>query len=1029
MNRSLRVLALAAVTLPAAVYAQSTATLAGTVTDPSGAALPNAQILLHNKGTGTDRTVVSTGTGDFSAPSLAPGEYTVTVTAPGFANYQVETLNLQVDQHLQFNVKMALATAGQTVNVGTQDVPIESGTITVGQVIDRKTVQEIPLNGRHFLDLTTLTPGGVTAPANGFLTSPSRGLGSNSFVTAGNREDSVNFQINGVNLNDMVQNQITFQPSISTTSEFKIDNQTFSAEYGRSSGSIVNVATRAGTNQFHGEAFEYIRNNDLDARNYFNAAGTPMSTLKRSNFGASVGGPIVRDHTFFFVSYEGLRQAQSIILNNQVLTDAQRAGVTDPVAQKLLQFIPVANSTIGTGTTPNAYATSVPGPVQIDQGTADIQQVFSPKDTLHGFYALQEDTRTEPNLQGNNVPGFGDHRHAKRQILTVNETHVVSPTMVNDLRVGFNRIYIGFLPNTTLDPTTYGLNTGTTGAIGLPQFTISGPNTNFGGPAGFPQGRTDTLGVISDNLTTIHGKHSVKVGGEYRRFINANFNGDTGNVLFNSVSNFQQGLVTSFTITPAQYTSRVYVNALGAFAQDTWTISPRLTAELGFRFEWNGSPTAGDNRFVIFNPGQDSLQQVGTAGLGRSPYRQNLNYEPRVGVSYDVAGNGRTIVRAAFGYMADQPETNLVTGLASNPPFSTKVSYTSATAPLHLESMYSGAAAAGISLSAVDPNYRNAYMEDYNLNIQQEVKGQIALSIGYYGSQGHHLRQYLNLNQPSALGVRPFQALSTSSPIDPGKSIKGVNILESAGVGQSNYNAMWVTAQKNFARGLQFQVNYSLSKSMDLGSQTSALLEDSTRPYLNYGPSDFDTRHRVGANAVYNLPFKGNRLTEGFVLTGVAQWQTGNPLNVTTTSTYTGLSGVMRPNMIAPLHYAKQKVSKTGVQWFGTGIVCTQANTTPGCVFQIPTTGFGNMSRNKLTGPGFTDVDLSLEKNTRVFKTLNFQFRVDAFDIFNHPSFGNPSTVIAGPTTTSFGVISSTRFPVGDLGSSRQLQFAGKFTF
>ena len=203
---------------------------------------------------------------------------------------------------------------------------IDASTITVGQVIDQRTVQEIPLNGRHFLDLTVLTPGGVTAPQNGNLTSPSRGLGANSFITAGNREDTVNFQINGVNLNDMVQNQITFQPSINTTSEFKINNSTYSAEYGRSSGSIVNVNTRSGTNQFHGEAFDYLRNNWLDARNYFNRKGTRQASLIRNNFGGALGGPIWRNHAFFFGSYEGLRQHQGLTLRSSgVLSAAQRA--------------------------------------------------------------------------------------------------------------------------------------------------------------------------------------------------------------------------------------------------------------------------------------------------------------------------------------------------------------------------------------------------------------------------------------------------------------------------------------------------------------------------------------------------------------------------------------------------------------------------------------------------------------------------------------------------------------------------------
>ena len=1026
MRHKLHLACLATLISAVPALAQSTATLAGTVKDPTGAVLPGATVVVHNNGTGVDRTITSDSAGQYVVPSLIPGDYNITVTAVGFARFVNKDFVLQVDQKATLDVPLSPASVGETVQVEGGAPVIQAETITVGEVISSRTVQEIPLNGRHFLDLTVLTPGGVVAPQNGSLTSPSRGLGANSFNTAGNREDSVNFMINGINLNDQTQNQITFQPSIDTTSEFKINNQTFSAEYGRSSGSIVNVSTRSGTNQFHGEAFEYLRNDSLDARNYFNPVGQEKAEFHRSNFGGSLGGPIRRDKTFFFVSYEGLRQHQGIIINNPVLTVAQRAAVTNTISQNLLQFIPLPNTISGTGTTLNAYTTTTPGPVQIDQGTADIEQVFSTKDTLHGFYAAQEDTRVEPTLQGDNLPNFGDHRHATRQVLTLNETHIFSPNLVNEARLGFNRIGIAFTPNNDTNPTSLGLDTGTTGNTGIPYTEIVGPNLIFGGPASFPQGRTDTLGIFSDTLTLLKGKHSISMGGEFRRFININFTGDTGTLTFNSVANFQDGLANVYTITPVTYTSRVYDNALGAFIQDSYKVTPQLLLELGFRFEWNGSPTLGDNKGTNFLPSTDSLVQLGTDGQGRSPYTQNYNYEPRVGFAYDVFGTGKTVVRGAYGYMADQPETNAVSGLASNAPFSDKVNYNNSTTPIPLSSLFPSAGAAGISISAVQQNLHNAYTQDFNLNLQQQIAGGIAFSIGYYGSVGHHLREYINLNQPNAAGVRPFPTLSPSSPFDPGVS-SNVNILQTADVGQSNYNAMWVTAQKNFHNGFEFEANYDLSKSLDLGSLSTSELQDSTRPYLNYGPSDFDTRHRVAGRAVYNFPFKGNRLVTGFRLIGVVQYQTGNPLNVTTTSTFTGISGVLHPNVIAPITYPKNRSSATTVQWFSNS-VCTQAATTPGCIFQIPTTGFGDLSRNALTGPGFADVDVSLEKNTKIYNNLNFQLRADAFDIANHPSFGNPG-LTASPGSTSFGVITSTRFPTGDSGSSRQLQFAAKLVF
>jgi hypothetical protein len=444
-------------------WAQSTATLSGVVTDPTGAVVSHAQVVVHSLATGLDRTVVTDAAGVYVAASLQPGDYKVQVTAAGFSMDTIEKVTLEVAQSLTVNPKLAVASAGETVQVESSAASqIESSTITVGEVIGRNTVQELPLNGRHFLDLTVLTPGGVIAPTAGSLTAASRGLGANSFITAGNREDSVNFQINGINLNDISQNQITFQPSIDTTSEFRINNQTFSAEYGRSDGSIVTVATRSGTDHFHGELFDYFRNEALDARNYFNrsfnpSTGLPLvantgdkAPLKRNNFGGSVGGPVWKGHTFFFFSYEGLRQHQGILQNSPVFSQAQQTAFAanasaDPIAAAFAALIPLPNSGA-------SYVSFTPGPVQIDQYTGDVLQQLGQNDSLHGFYAFQKDVRTEPALQGDTLPGWGDHRAAHRQIGTLQYVHIFNSNVSNEARLGFNRIAIAFNPANLINP-------------------------------------------------------------------------------------------------------------------------------------------------------------------------------------------------------------------------------------------------------------------------------------------------------------------------------------------------------------------------------------------------------------------------------------------------------------------------------------------------------------------------------------------------------------------------------------------------
>ena len=306
--------------------AQSTGAIQGNIVDAQGAVVPGVTVTVRNVATGVERTTVSDADGDYLTPSLAPGLYRIETHLSGFGD-QARDIEVDVARTSVVNIRLTIGPVAETVSVVGASPVIETATTSVGQVISQRTVQEIPLNGRHFVDLGLLIPGSVTPPQNGFLTAPLRGQGSFAFNTAGNREDTVNFMINGVNLNDPAQNQITFQPSINTVSEFKVDNSTFSAEYGRNSGAIVNIATRSGANDFHGEAFEFFRDDALDSRNFFNAEPAPKSPFRRNQFGANVGGPIIKNRTFFFGTYEGLRQRQGIDINSGVLRDDQRAAV------------------------------------------------------------------------------------------------------------------------------------------------------------------------------------------------------------------------------------------------------------------------------------------------------------------------------------------------------------------------------------------------------------------------------------------------------------------------------------------------------------------------------------------------------------------------------------------------------------------------------------------------------------------------------------------------------------------------------
>ncbi|HEU4389621.1 MAG TPA: TonB-dependent receptor, partial [Blastocatellia bacterium] len=999
------------------------------------------------------RSTETDSSGNYQVAALPVGTYRIEVKADGFSTQSISELRLEVSQITVQNFQMQVGGVTQQVTVTAQPGVVETTTTTVGQVISQRTVQEIPLNGRHFVDLGLLIPGSVTPPQNGFLTAPLRGQGSFAFNTAGNREDTVNFMINGVNLNDMVQNQITFQPSINTLQEFKVDNSTYSAEYGRNSGAIVNIATRSGSNDFHGEAFEFLRNDAFDARNFFDATIPPF---KRNQFGVALGGPVRKENTFFFFTYEGTRQRQGLTLNGNTLTDAQRAGVTDPVVQKLLDFIPHATRVdtvliptpaqpAGVPTPVGRFQGSATAPVNIDQFTGDVSHVIGKNDRLHGYYVFQRDLRGEPTLQGNTLPNFGDTRQSHRQIFTLNETHSFGSNLVNEARFGFNRIHITFTPNQLLNPADFGIKNGINEPIGLPQISITGFNFNFGGPSGFPQGRGDTTFVLADSASYLRGPHSLKFGGEWRRFLNNNFARNIGTFAFaqgappNPASAFQAGNANSFNVSIGDVSSSIAQGALGFFVQDNYKLKPHLTLELGLRYDWFMSPTERYDRFVVFDPTRNALVQVGS-GIDQV-YKTNHSLQPRVGFAWDIFKDGKTVVRGAYAILADQPVTNLITGTAANPPLAIPLTFNG---PIKFDNAVTVAAAAGLAPASVDQDYTTGDIQSWNLNVQREITPTLALTVGYFGSKGSHLRIQRNINQ-FINGVRPFAKLSPTSPILPGATVG--NILENSSGGNSTYNGLWITANKRLSGGLSFNGSYTFSKSLDYNSLNSqgVVVQNSYDIRADKGLSDYDARHRFVANAIYELPFKGNRLVEGWQFGTIVQYQTGNPVNLLVGSIAAPPAGTAGPpalNAAALTGVATLRPDVSGSvvvtgkpnQWF-TNSVCDPrplGSCPSGAVFTVPVVGstlhFGNMGRNVIIGPGFSNTDFSILKTTKITETVRVQFRTEFFDLFNHANFGQPGRTVV-PNSTQLGVITNTRFPTGDSGSSRQVQFALKLIF
>ena len=951
LPQALRAVLLLAFFTPA--HSQSTASIEGQVVDQLGAVIANAQITIHNRSTGADRTTSSDEAGRYQFAALPVGEYRIEVTSPGFQTQILDRLTVEVARRITQNFQLLAGDVSEHVTVTSSNGILEASTISFGQVVNQRMVQEIPLNGRYFLDLGLLVAGSVTPPQTGSGSIPVRGTGSFAFNTAGNREESVNYMINGISLNDPAFTSINFQPSISSVKEFKLDNSTPSAEYGQNSGAVVNIATRSGTNEFHGELFEFLRNDAFDARNYFDLTSNGPPSFKRNLFGGDLGGPIFKDRTFFFFSYEGLRHRQDLSLSSVVLSDQERTSATDPVVLRLIELIPPANVIDSSGT--SRFIGTATAPVNLDNWTIDISHNLSEKDHLHAYYVFNVRDFLEPSrgTGGNTIPGFGISHKSSRHFFSLNHTHTFGSNVVNEARFGFNRLYANTNPRVQLNPADFGILNGISEPIGLPQLNIAGGGLNFGGPSGLPLGRADTYFVFANTLNLPFRQHSFKVGAEFRRFLSDIFRQPTGSFNFPTVDAFLAGTANSFSVTLGSQSSSITQGALGAFVQDNYKVSSNLMLELGLRYEWNMTPTERFDRFIVFDPSSVSLLRVGT-DLDEIYQQNNKNFQPRLGFAWDPFRDGKTVLRGGYALLVDQPTTGIVAPTSANPPLAIPLTFSG---PIRLDNAINLARPAGLAPQTVDHGFDNAYLQSWNLNVQHELGADFTVMVGYFGSKGTNLIIRRNINQP-VNGLRPFPTLSESSPILPGTPLG--NITQVEGTGNSSYNALWITANKRFARGLQFNASYTWSKSLDYNSLNSqgVVVQNSNDLRSNRGLSDFDARHRFVCSSIYDLPFRGNQLVDGWQLAAILQAQSGNPVNVVTSnSNVNGVANTLRPDVSGPID-----IVGSVDRWFDTSVFTSVAR-------------FGNLGRNVVVGPRFDNVDFSIIKNTKIGERVRIQFR------------------------------------------------------
>jgi outer membrane receptor protein involved in Fe transport len=533
--------------------------------------------------------------------------------------------------------------------------------------------------------------------------------------------------------------------------------------------------------------------------------------------------------------------------------------------------------------------------------------------------------------------------------------------------------------------------------------TIAG-SLNFGGPAGFPSGRSDTTLVIADSVSHLRGAHSIKFGGEYRHFFSNGYPRDTGRFNFPSVAAFLNGTPDSFSITLGDRSYSIAQGTLGLFVQDNYKWRNNVTVELGLRYDWNMTPTERNDRFIVFEPDLASLVRV-RRNVDNIYHQNARNIQPRVGFAWDPFSDQKTAIRGGYAILVDEPITSIVSGTTANPPRGMPLTFTGA---IDFGNAINLARAAGLAPVTIEHDYDNPYLQSWNLNVQRELPHSLALMAGYFGSKATHQVIRRNLNQP-VNGVRPYTALSVNSPIMPGQAVG--NITEVEGAGNSSYNALWITADQQMSRGLHFNASYTWAKSIDYNSLSSAgvVVQDSNNLRGDRGLSDFDVRHRFVLRSIYELPFKRNRLVRGWQLSAIFQVQSGNPINiVTSNSALTGSVNTVRPDVTGPI-----TIIGTADRWFDPSVFTAVSR-------------FGNLGRNVVTGPGFNNTDIAVTRTMAIDETMRVQFRTEFFNLFNHPNLGQPGNMVSTP---NFGRITSTRFPTGESGSSRQLQFAVKLLF
>jgi len=1052
-------------------------TIQGTVTDSSGAALVGATVTIHNVDTGIDRITQTNTDGSYLVPELQIGTYTVTVSMSGFQKAVTTGVVVDVASEKRIDAVLKPGQLNQQIVVAGEDLPqVDVTNDTLGGTLTQNTVKDLPVNGRDYTKLIYLTPGVAGSPDQISDSPGSYG----TFSMNGARGRSNNFLLDGTDMNDGYRNDPAINEAgvfgtpatilpIDAVSELKVLSN-FQAEYGRNAGAVINIVTKSGQNQFHGDFFDYFRNNALDARNYFNPVGTTQAPFHNNQFGGSIGGPIIRDKAFFFFDYEGQQERVGTVSVASV-PDPSCLVASNSVIQTLLAHYPnndpwpLPNLAVGTSCAPGSASVVAPSFNNLSSLIAKVDYNFNQNNVLTGRYYYGDSVQSFPlALTGGGVlPGFNTRTPTRVQLVSISYVSVLSPTKVNEARLGWNRFAEGFFPqDQSFEPSSVGLCAATsvagcTGAVtsnhGLPVIDVSG-FAQLGANHSDPRHRVDSNWQALDNFSWKVGKHDIKFGYEYRRttiqqLFGVNYR---GRLNFANLGDFLAGTPEgSSSQSLGDSIRHTYENNQGLYAQDTYQLNSRLTFDFGMRWDYYGVVGEKNGLFTnvtSFDPVAQTvtLTQLGQPGLSSVYQPDYKNFAPRLSVAWDPFGKGRTVIRAGWGMFFDGVSQDVFLGeLPYNCAFCPGVGYNPAgPAPIFtvgtVGSITSnvpvfqtpGGTPSG-NIFAINRNLPTPYMENYNLNVQQQISSKVVLQVGYVGAQGHRLLHYLDVNQPSQATITAFdtafaQTHDNTATLAPCYPNGGPGCVPSYGVptnyvnnpygaeyinqlqanARSNYNSLQTSLRVNDWHGVTSIINYVWSHSLDTASDSfdfepnASQPNNSTNPNAEYGPSNFDIRNRFTWIFAYDLPHMGGgwqKLKNGWGVNSAVTLQDGQPfqLNYNFEDDFSGSGeGFDRPDVIAPVVYHSNNPNDF-VDLSSFAIPCTlsayaQAHGVTGSAQDCApgTRHFGNEGRDSLRGPSFKQWDFALYKNTNITERLALQLRAEFFNILNHPNFSNP---------------------------------------